>query len=600
MVWSRGRAVVFGGVSEGVYLGDMHIYNPIPDIWYNDVQTVSAPPSARSNMGFASVQGQAFLLGGMDESGTKDDFWCFDVDKVTWTQLDQESISGPLPSKRHSMGDFLKNGLQQVPEGVGGAGGAGTDVGVNSGEGEGGGFSSSYADKAGVLSLQPQGPAPSTAATGSPAAGQCPCGGTRERPSDFAEPSAKRTRHAGEAEDNQARGVRGNAVERLDAAAEIARAGGAVAVKDAFLEIRELRDALNAWGEGILLFYLYDQKKDEWPFSERTFELQNIEIRHLRDMDLDPGAKRIPHIHKKQLVKSILDVVPAKTLPAKDPRELFKYVMDEYFMGSFEQVERERWNEILPPQGEELNEDEFYAKVRFHIEVAMDLHAAVPSHSFGIFLRMPSWLADVVLYTVRSNTAVQDRLLDLGYRRVVDSQMQAQGCPGDVLVCCYNIGKCPGWIISDGVSFTGAGIAQEHRNLVDRLSREYRGPRQQVAELPIDLVDLLAVEVREHNSKSTKCEDGAKKEERQKGDSVQAVGEDTERVDDKPANRANSEGTISTISRRAGSREGAGVGLEEGRAAIRAAVEALELRRKLQNCRQELASRRWRSRVCCV
>ena len=104
MVWSSGRVVVFGGVSEGVYLGDMHIYDAQADFWYNDVQTVSAPPSARSNMGFAEVQGQAFLFGGMDSEGTKDDFWCLDIGLLTWTQVDLQSNAGPLPGKRHSMG----------------------------------------------------------------------------------------------------------------------------------------------------------------------------------------------------------------------------------------------------------------------------------------------------------------------------------------------------------------------------------------------------------------------------------------------------------------------------------------------------------------
>ena len=71
-MWSRGRAVVFGGVSEGVYLGDKHIYDAKQDFWYNDVQTLSSPPFVRPNMGFAEVQGQAFLLGGMDDAGTKE------------------------------------------------------------------------------------------------------------------------------------------------------------------------------------------------------------------------------------------------------------------------------------------------------------------------------------------------------------------------------------------------------------------------------------------------------------------------------------------------------------------------------------------------
>jgi len=135
--------------------------------------------------------------------------------------------------------------------------------------------------------------------------------------------------------------------------------------------------------------------------------------------------------------------------------------------------------------------DVFAQKVEDFINVwPPRLIALLPTLSLGIFFRLPSWLARLVLFIFNHNTAVQYRLMDQGYRSF--AQLHGRVTPQDPvlldaggkeeasgeeevhysIICGYNIGECPAWV-RDGIAFSGHSITQEHRDIVERLSSEY-------------------------------------------------------------------------------------------------------------------------------
>jgi hypothetical protein len=122
----------------------------------------------------------------------------------------------------------------------------------------------------------------------------------------------------------------------------------------------------------------------------------------------------------------------------------------------------------------------------------------LPESSFGIFFRMPGWVAELVLFVIEHNVMVKDQLIDQGYRALwplkrsallhsntpsTDFKIAFEGVAfwDDIpeeyfsLVCGYNIRECPLWVPRpDGISFSGHEISQEHRNLLKTLADDYR------------------------------------------------------------------------------------------------------------------------------
>jgi hypothetical protein len=142
----------------------------------------------------------------------------------------------------------------------------------------------------------------------------------------------------------------------------------------------------------------------------------------------------------------------------------------------------ELWNECFESV-KELSTDEFVQDVEQFFESIIynnmnliDLvDSLLPFSSFGIFFRMPSWLARLVLFIFKHNTTVQYRLMDRGYRSFAflhggatpqdrDPSMDGKEQVRYSIICGYNIGESP-----EGVG----NITQEHRDIVERLSREY-------------------------------------------------------------------------------------------------------------------------------
>jgi hypothetical protein len=94
--------------------------------------------------------------------------------------------------------------------------------------------------------------------------------------------------------------------------------------------------------------------------------------------------------------------------------------------------------------------------------------ALLPSKSVAVFFRMRSWVAKFVLYIIQRDEYVRDQVVRLGYRILAPLD---QG-PFSV-ICGYNIRKCPEGVGQDGVSLVDGFAPHRHRDLVDKLSREY-------------------------------------------------------------------------------------------------------------------------------
>jgi len=133
---------------------------------------------------------------------------------------------------------------------------------------------------------------------------------------------------------------------------------------------------------------------------------------------------------------------------------------------------------------------------KFEVKHEWRITHFLPESSFGIFFRVPSWVAELVLFVIEHNVIVKDQLIEQGYRALwplkrsallhsntpsTDLKIAFEGAGDDIpedyfsLICGYNIRECPWWVPRpDGVSFSGHGISQEHRDLLKALADEYR------------------------------------------------------------------------------------------------------------------------------
>ena len=184
-----------------------------------------------------------------------------------------------------------------------------------------------------------------------------------------------------------------------------------------------------------------------------------------------------------------------------DVKDVINLVVKHLFQGTGRRVHEWSWDRtfttIRTGNTKEVikKTEEFFSMTISSCVVSGEL-GGLPAKSFGIFFRLPSWLVRLVLFIFKHNTAIQYRLMDHGYRSFV--QLHCHVCPDggvtsqdpvllhaggkDVasgeeqvhysIICGYNIGECPAWL-RDGIAFVGHSITQEHRDIVERLSREY-------------------------------------------------------------------------------------------------------------------------------
>jgi hypothetical protein len=241
----------------------------------------------------------------------------------------------------------------------------------------------------------------------------------------------------------------------------------------------DLKDALCVYPfTAAVLHYFFETEKKNLETSCPNFKTVQLTIRSI-------SKSPIP----KREQATMLCRVFQKLLPhmvAGEELSTVKYVIDYTFKVLLEVDgdKLELWDEYFASV-KDLSTDEFVQSVEQFFESIiynnMDLTELVdsllPFSSFGIFFRMPSWLARLVLFIFKHNTAVQCRLMDRGYRSFaflhggVTPQDRDPSTEGNgkekvsySIICGYNIGESP-----EGVG----DITQEHRDIVKRLSREY-------------------------------------------------------------------------------------------------------------------------------
>ena len=239
----------------------------------------------------------------------------------------------------------------------------------------------------------------------------------------------------------------------------------------------DLKDALCVYPfTAAVLHYFFETEKKNLETSCPNFKTVQLTIRSI-------SKSSIP----KREQATMLFRVFQKLLPhmvAGEELSTVKYVIDYTFKVLLEVDgdKLELWDEYFAT-AKDLSTDEFVQSVEQFFESIIynnvDLielvDSLLPFSSFGIFFRMPSWLARLVLFIFKHNTAVQYRLMDRGYRSFaflhggatpqdLDSSMDGKEQVRYSIICGYNIGESP-----EGVG----NITQEHRDIVERLSREY-------------------------------------------------------------------------------------------------------------------------------
>ena len=229
-------------------------------------------------------------------------------------------------------------------------------------------------------------------------------------------------------------------------------------------------------------------------------------------------------------------------------------------------------------QSKDAPPEEYVQKLEEYLNTAMigiDTSAVVPAESFGVFFRMLSFVADFVLFVIEHDAGVQGQLLRLGFRSFAPLNLDVgvgetmplgtallQGkADGEEMgtgeqasqgacryICGYNVGECPAWVPEGGISLSGGGVTPKHLELVAKMSAEFHQRSAEPDTTEEDEEDEEAVS-------AASAFPGAANPFAQ-----------AERAADPPAPAP------------------APVGEEEGRAAIRGAVEALTLRRRLAAC----------------
>ncbi len=93
-----GKTVLFGGLNNGISLGDTWVFDSATNTWTE--LTPASSPSARESavMIFDQSTGYLILFGGTNSGGSLGDTWSFDLTSVTWTELTPSSS----PSSRYA------------------------------------------------------------------------------------------------------------------------------------------------------------------------------------------------------------------------------------------------------------------------------------------------------------------------------------------------------------------------------------------------------------------------------------------------------------------------------------------------------------------
>jgi hypothetical protein len=267
------------------------------------------------------------------------------------------------------------------------------------------------------------------------------------------------------------------------------------------------------WTEGLLQYFFVREKQSR---------LQDAKIQRLFQHTID-GWRRDQQSIDRETQSALINQVKATFLPYNIPggRELNSVV--DVLSYSLSLLIEEKPDAEKPPNWPivkgmfplQRTVDDFEGFLNKLVnEHEWSITDILPESSFGIFFRMPSWVAELVLLVIEHNVIVKDQLIRQGYRAFwplqrsallhsntpsTDFKIAFEGVRGDIpedyfsLICGYNIRECPLWVPRpDGISFSGHGISQEHRDLLKKLADEYRQrvAREEAAEMEVEEMEV--------------------------------------------------------------------------------------------------------------
>ncbi len=335
--------------------------------------------------------------------------------------------------------------------------------------------------------------------------------------------------------------------------------GTHTASREAFQEV--VRQIFRGW-KGHFLHLFFEKEQSSLEVHAPLFGLFKNFVRQCEADTRNDGefVREAKEKLDEALLLLLSDPITLHGQRLNNIQRLIDYTIRRHFLvgDEFKQKVLEFWN--LPDlQSKELDAFEEELETFFN-NSGLKVSGYLPKGSFGVFLRMPAFMTDLVLFIIKRNAAVRKQLEDLGFRSFAPLHLDDAGTmplgaaewqavaggEGAAMeeaaphvpcghICGYNIGDRPAWVPADG----WGTITPQHRELVDSMSAEFR--------------------------QRTAASDASDEEDR-----------------DHAAHQP-FEGAANPFAEGAEPRAGAVVGKEEGRAAIQGAVEVL--RRRLEACR---------------
>jgi len=95
------RMIVFGGASQGAFVGDTWAYDFNTNVWANLNPTISPSPRSGHAMAYDSQADRPIVFGGGTQGGFVSDTWAYDFNTNVWANL--SSLGHPSARILHSM-----------------------------------------------------------------------------------------------------------------------------------------------------------------------------------------------------------------------------------------------------------------------------------------------------------------------------------------------------------------------------------------------------------------------------------------------------------------------------------------------------------------
>ena len=241
------------------------------------------------------------------------------------------------------------------------------------------------------------------------------------------------------------------------------------------LRFREVLEQF-PWTGALLYFFFETEKENLDPSHFQTWE-------KLIQLFIQPG---LGEDKQRRLIDTVKMLLPCDVQIAGNKQKTLGTVI-EVLQHSFKLLGKSA--EVTPKEWDDANVwvelwDDVEKVETIFKTMSWDVTHVIPHKSFGVFFRMPSWVAELVLFVLEHNVLVKDQLMLQGYRAFGlftrgSHSTSFSDVEGDIpkgfssVICAYNDGDCPAWAQPSGWSFWGDGISQQQRDFVQKLAVEY-------------------------------------------------------------------------------------------------------------------------------